>query len=64
MRNDELIPSISAYNLLELNGDSNIVTASLQDRKVSKAIQQVMFIRLIDNKVCRFFSKHFLINFR
>ena len=43
MRNDELIPSISAYNLLELNGDSNRITTSLQDRKVSKAIQQVTY---------------------
>ena len=44
VRNDELTQSISAYNLLELNGDSNRITASLQDRKVSKTIQQVSYL--------------------
>ena len=44
VRNDELTQSISAYNLLELNGDSNRITASLQDRKVSKTIQQVTYL--------------------
>ena len=44
VRNDELTQSISAYNLLELNGDSSRITASLQDRKVSKTIQQVTYL--------------------
>ena len=44
VRNDELTQSISAYNLLELNGDSNRITTSLQDRKVSKTIQQVTYL--------------------